>query len=297
MNRWTQLSGYLSTFRNERILYKPNPGNGGDGIIAEATFQLFESSNIRYKIWNPSDKIEGAVVIHGGGGNLVPGYSAAADFLRSVQDRAKKVILLPHTVDGHAELLSSFGDNVTIFCREIRSYEYAKANAPKAEVLLGEDLALSLNLPLLFSKTQSLRLVLRRPYRFLKSYVECSNHLKRIHNKRRQSPEITSTGFFFREDIEKTSIQLPPDNFDISQDLSHEWTMSDRARISIGCQNFFRYLDAYERVETNRLHVAIGSLLLGKSVHLYPNSYWKNAEVFKASLRDRFANIEWHQSR
>ena len=47
-------------------------------------------------------------------------------------------------------------------------------------------------------------------------------------------------------------------------------------------------IDKYATVNTNRLHGAIGASLLNKRVHLYPNSYWKNQEVYNYSLRDNY---------
>ena len=69
--------------------------------------------------------------------------------------------------------------------------------------------------------------------------------------------------------------------------------MRDRAVVRYTSWEFLRYLDRFDRVETNRLHVTIGAALLGKGVAFYPNSYWKNQAVFEATLRLRFPNIEW----
>lgn len=51
-------------------------------------------------------------------------------------------------------------------------------------------------------------------------------------------------------------------------------------------------IDAHERVVTDRLHVAILGVLLGKRVQLHPSAYWKSAGVFEASLR-HFANVQF----
>ena len=51
-------------------------------------------------------------------------------------------------------------------------------------------------------------------------------------------------------------------------------------------------LRKYEQVNTDRLHIAIGSTLLGKQVRLFPNSYYKNKAVFDYSLK-RFPNIRF----
>ena len=47
-------------------------------------------------------------------------------------------------------------------------------------------------------------------------------------------------------------------------------------------------INKYSIINTNRLHGAIGGSLLNKHVKFYPNSYWKNQEVYNYSLRKNF---------
>jgi len=72
--------------------------------------------------------------------------------------------------------------------------------------------------------------------------------------------------------------------------------MRTRSLVIHGCREFLDYLAAFDKIETNRLHVAIGGSLLGKEVNLYANSYWKNRAVYEASLRGRFRNLHWADS-
>lgn len=51
-------------------------------------------------------------------------------------------------------------------------------------------------------------------------------------------------------------------------------------------------IQKYEQVNTDRLHIAICSTLLGKRVKLFPNSYYKNKAVFDYSLK-KFPNISF----
>jgi exopolysaccharide biosynthesis predicted pyruvyltransferase EpsI len=60
-----------------------------------------------------------------------------------------------------------------------------------------------------------------------------------------------------------------------------------------GAQHLLRYIDLYDEVGTNRLHVAIGAALLGKRVRFHPNSYFKNRAVYEFSMADRFPDVEW----
>jgi exopolysaccharide biosynthesis predicted pyruvyltransferase EpsI len=47
---------------------------------------------------------------------------------------------------------------------------------------------------------------------------------------------------------------------------------------------------------TDRLHVAIASSLMGKEVHLYAGSYFKNKEVFLSTLKEYFPNVLFHDN-
>ncbi|MDD5469618.1 MAG: polysaccharide pyruvyl transferase family protein [Candidatus Peribacteraceae bacterium] len=83
----------------------------------------------------------------------------------------------------------------------------------------------------------------------------------------------------FREDSERTTIVLPEDNIDLSKVGSLQQFLAEIAR--------------HETVETNRLHVAIAAAKLGKKVHFYPGSYWKNQAVYEYSMRRQLPNVTW----
>lgn len=51
-------------------------------------------------------------------------------------------------------------------------------------------------------------------------------------------------------------------------------------------------LDKYKEINTDRLHIAIASTLLGKKVKLHSNSYFKNEAVYEYSLK-KYLNIEF----
>jgi exopolysaccharide biosynthesis predicted pyruvyltransferase EpsI len=53
------------------------------------------------------------------------------------------------------------------------------------------------------------------------------------------------------------------------------------------------YLDQFERVTTNRLHLCILAALLGKEVDFYANSDFKNEAVYKFTIDDRCPSVRW----
>ncbi len=71
---WVNIPDFLRTLQGERVLYAPNPGNGGDALIVEATYQLFKRIGIELEPWQDDSNPEGAVILASGGGNLVPYY-------------------------------------------------------------------------------------------------------------------------------------------------------------------------------------------------------------------------------
>lgn len=54
-------------------------------------------------------------------------------------------------------------------------------------------------------------------------------------------------------------------------------------------------LDEYEEIHTDRLHIAITSVLLDKKVKLFSNSYYKNKAVYEYSLV-KYSNIQFVES-
>jgi exopolysaccharide biosynthesis predicted pyruvyltransferase EpsI len=88
-----------------------------------------------------------------------------------------------------------------------------------------------------------------------------------------------SLGNFFREDEERNAVSvLPSDNLDIS-DFGHANKNS---------LQFFRILSNYERIRTDRMHVAIASCLLGIDCELFPGNYFKSRALFHSSIQPHY---------
>jgi hypothetical protein len=64
----------ISLISGKKVYYKPNPGNGGDALIAAGTFDFFRKNRIDYEIISSSTKIselKGKNIVYAGGGYLV----------------------------------------------------------------------------------------------------------------------------------------------------------------------------------------------------------------------------------
>lgn len=86
----------------------------------------------------------------------------------------------------------------------------------------------------------------------------------------------------FRSDCESKFKFVPEPNSDISYNGYATKPLNE----------FLNTISQFEQINTDRLHVAITAVLLGKKVNLYPNSYFKNKAVFEYSL-SRFPNINF----
>jgi exopolysaccharide biosynthesis predicted pyruvyltransferase EpsI len=244
---------YLKTRLSNNFLYFPNPGNAGDSLIGCATIQLFEELNLNYVLCNQLLRCNGKTLVYGGGGNLVPLYPYCKRFLEENKDNNNDIIILPQTIVGHEDLLQSLGKNVTIIARELKSYHHLLQHMQhKENIFIADDLALHINIKLLH-----------------------------IH------PKIgKGTLNAFRLDKESTCTSIPEDNVDVSNKFSLGTSdMNIMTNVSI---QFLSFINEYEIVHTDRLHVAIACVLLNKHVFIYDNSYSKCKMVYNYSLKKKY---------
>ena len=293
------IKDFLRQFINETVQYVPNPGNAGDSIIASATYQVFDRIGLKYEMHTPNDfESTNQIVIYGGGGNLVGENTFSAKVLRRVHDRARKLIVLPHTIKDVDELLKSFTSKTTIICRETVSYEYVSRMVSGPQVYLSDDMAFSLDPDALMKKDQTWGLA-HSLTGFLKAYLDGTPRpWSRAVVKRWLYP-ITrlslETGHpkrqlnALRTDGDRTDLPLAGDNLDVSQIF--DFGVCPREIADFASAQMLGYLSDYERVVTNRLHVAISAALLGKQVELHSNGYYKCRAVYEYSMKDRFSNV------
>ena len=95
----------------------------------------------------------------------------------------------------------------------------------------------------------------------------------------------TGKGYFFRTDKESSKgLRLPESNNDLSTKGNHLRDVSA----------FFKAINEFQVIYTDRLHVSIAGCLLGKQVHLYPGAYFKNRAVYESSMRGNFEKVHFH---
>jgi exopolysaccharide biosynthesis predicted pyruvyltransferase EpsI len=275
----------------EKFLFVANPGNAGDAAIACATLQAFAAYGCNYRMTSihcSTMETRDRVVVFGGGGNLVPYYSDARRFLLKHHRTAKRLILLPHTVRGHEDVLSTLGQNVLIYCRELPSLQHVQAVARFAEARFAHDLALVLDVSAAMRFRVMYKLWGVSPRRLYRQTIRPAMMKLTYLQRNRRAPQRLDA---FRRDHEQTASVLPDPNLDVSDALGKYKGVSPIEAHAI-TRELCRFLARFDEVHTNRLHVSILAGLLGREVHLYDNAYGKNGDVYRASLQSRFPNVQ-----
>lgn len=287
----TPIEKYLEQFKGEEIYYKPNPGNGGDALIAFSALQLFKKLKIDYKIISAPVDLTDKIVFYAGGGNLVDYYSHCANFVESNHSKVRKLIILPHTIKGHNELLSSLGTNVEIFCRELTSYNYMQQYKNIGGLYLDDDLVLDMEItPYLLAYKKTKRLITLAKVRFMAASIYKGR--KPISTFFRQIGK-EKTLYAFRQDVESTNQDLPKGNVDLTGLINLSPEMTDEKKIERTCQRILSTMNRFDVIYTNRLHVCIPAAMLGKTVNFYDNAYHKNKSIYEFSLKEKFPNVNW----
>lgn len=270
-----------------KVIYVPNRGNVGDAFIASATWQMFNKNGLKVYLYHEKMKINhNDILIYGGGGNLIPNYDDAKKFIIRYHEKVHALIVLPHTINGYADMLGKLGSNVYFFCREDVSYDYVCRNTVDAHVYRYDDLALQLDYKNLKVPLYDFCKVLKNDHSgFFHLYFDALRALKSSKNL-----------YCFRKDSEATQINFKNVyDLDISSyfNIGH---MTDKNVAHILSKYTLYIINKFEKVYTNRLHICIAGYLLNKEVFFYPNSYYKNKAVFDSCLKNLSDKITWINS-
>jgi CDP-glycerol glycerophosphotransferase len=244
-----------------RMIFMQNNGNFGDALIRYGTLRFFEDLGLSFREFDmkrPTQKL--------------------ASFLTAIADRAVDRYLFVYSGNG---AWSSVYAGAYSIVRRLRKC--------------------TRNIFLLPGTYETYRMTFDFPafvrdrfesQNFLTSGLFCHDmafYLALIAPERvlpNRQPPTTKAGFIFRADGEGRAhggMNQWPRNHDISAFGSHR---SDP-------QEFLRYLDQFEHILTDRLHVAIGGALLGKQVTVLSGSYFKIKAIYRSSIAGIFDNIEF----
>lgn len=272
-DRWRpwrlEVEAVLQQLRGERVLYLPNPGNGGDSLIAAATYQAFERAGVEFELASLDADVTGRVVILSGGGNLVPYYDDVSCALDRFADKAGRLILLPHTVRGHEDLLARLDGRCTLFVRDRASLAHVKRLNAAVDVRLAHDMAFHLDVSSFMGQAD----LQRRGQPVVEAKLR---QVGLTIQSFREWPSVE----LMRLDIESI-VAEPASDADIS-DLFMMGVNPDEAPLAAWC--FLHAISLANHVLTDRLHVGIGAALMRVPCTMRDNAYGKNAAVFDYSL-------------
>ncbi|CAE1144413.1 polysaccharide pyruvyl transferase family protein [Serratia rhizosphaerae] len=257
-NQFTSMLREL--YKKYNFIYKANPGNAGDGVIAAATYDYLEANGFVYSPFSASATYspEKDVLLFGGGGNLIEGYYAEGrDFIKNHLGTFAKVIIFPSTIFGYTEFFKENIKHLFVCCREKTSYDrlLKLGYIPGESLLLTQDMAF---------------------------YLDKEKYISEV-------IPTKGTASCYRTDSESLTKLQRENNHDISLTWNGDyWDNANLARNST--RSLISFLQEYKAVNTDRLHVAILGSLLGMEVNFYPNSYYKNESVYDHSLMNYYPN-------
>jgi hypothetical protein len=234
------------------LVYVPNPGNYGDGLIRYATKQFFADHTMwhhevnigfrggRYQLLPFLLARDKFFFIYGGGGSWSKTYDFGLRNCTFISRFTDRLLVLPSTLAMPVDRVRG-----TVYRRDrAESATYAPA------ARFCHDMAFYLA-----ASPSTLD--------FAGMTVE------------------RGRGIMMRTDGESLhgASALAANNFDLSRRGDH---MSDGA-------SFIRQVAAHSEIETDRLHIAIAACIARRRVLLKPGNYFKIRAIFESSLRPYFA--------
>lgn len=292
------------------FVFLPNVGNMGDALIAAATKQFFSAHGFDCLSWYDANIHKEHDLVFSGGGAITC-YNPNLEELkwRLTRKEVRRCVILPHSLYKADEFVSSLDERHTLFCRDERSFNYAKSLNQKIKIYLTHDMALSLKrLPQRFSIPRlsymnwcivragmklHIPLLERKLYpTFVKNVFAKAEEnnwregvMSAFSSVRKQcirDGKHRTFAFLMRDDEESCQTSPCKGCFD----LSAQWfdcCCDDKVNSSVA-ECFLSAISTVDIVITDRLHVTIGGLLMEKEVYVIDNIYGKASGVLKNSI-------------
>lgn len=268
------------------VCFYPNPGNAGDCLIASATWQIFDDIGLAPVTLRPRDFKAGSKVILGGGGNLVPQYHDTERALkRCLELDVSRCILLPSTVRGHESLLKQLDSRFTMLCRDFESFSHVRQHVAGAKVFLAPDIVFGLEPHRLLARVKSLE----HKYKLIFDKDWFNRRIKWRRALAYQKCRIADPLWILRCDIESKGAEAANELADLN---GHFITKRmGRASCDQVSSDIVRLLMDALAVNTDRLHIAIPTLLLNRPLKIRDNSYGKLSAVL-GLVNSKYSNYE-----
>lgn len=252
----------------DKFTYIPNPGNLGDMLIAKATYDFFDANNIKYETIDYSHEHILDTVVYGGGGIWVGDLYENSNYFLDILNRAKRIVILPSSIYDCDRLVNILDKRFTVFARERQTYDYLVSKNTGAQIFLDSDMAFRLA-----PSSITGGLALEHKDTWQKICKDTSEHTRIIK--------------FMRDDLEKKS------NASSDYDLSMAFCSLSMSRreVDSGTKMMLATILSYDKIITDRLHIGIAAMLLGRALEWHDNSYGKVRAVYLHNAADR-ANVK-----
>lgn len=288
-------NAFLDAVGNKPLTIIPNCGNAGDSLINHSVFSLAKNLGFYFDIMDPrnvNDVDPSMVYLFMANGGLAGDKENLFDTaVRKINGNAK-LILFSATIYKRDNLLSELAPDTVIVCREMITFNYVKKLRPDITTLLSEDATMAIadgdaSFP---KQLYSIAQFTHRLRCLVKSIVH-SAPIRFIFNPSSYRIKDSSGKIYLpalRLDGEKTDIQLPIGNVDLSILLST--SKVDPKNCEIAAAYLLNILGRAKFVRTNRLHITIGCCLMATECQSYGNSYFKVKAIYEHSLKRRFSS-------
>jgi Polysaccharide pyruvyl transferase len=249
----------LQAANGREVIFLQNNGNYGDCLIRYGTIRFFQDIGLPYREYDMGKRTD-----------------KAAAFAHGVLDRLRRRHLYVYSGSGAWATVCSVGfknvhrqikANRNIF---ILPTTFQRFGLPEDILVFVRDRFESWKVVphAKFCHDMAFYLALVAPERLLPDRI----------------PPERALGLAFRTDNEARTHGLAKLNSNV--DISATGTHSGDPH------KFLRMIDRFEELATDRLHVAIGALLLGKRVFLTEGIYFKMRAIYNSSVQGIFANCD-----
>jgi len=279
-----------------RLIFVPNPGNAGDGLINHSMYSILRKRGIPFTILETHKMTEPdgqATYLIMANGALHHGEHALDRLIRKIVPSNAKMILHSATIQDRDELLKSLPESTIIIARDPVTYAYVASVRPDLTTVLSEDATMAmmdgdadLPRPSLLRRLEYRVRLFRNTFQL--GYPPLFALLPYRYRNGKKHGEVF---YALRTDDESIATEAPPcTNVDLSNVCGGRQT-EKHAEASAAL--FLGVIRSKKTIRTDRLHVAIGCCLMKVNCQLSANKYFKCEAIYKHSLVRRFDTIKW----
>ena len=258
------IENLFNSFSGKAIMVLLHCGNRGDGLIQEGTRTLLRKCGITHKEFSFPQDARGEILLISGCGFFSHNWDSGVKYVQRYLDDFDRIYILPASFDVAAEKIKSFLANLSkkvfIYCRERYSYDAVKNIVPLPQnVFLDKDMEFYMDYSVWKKEGKGILMAFRKDQETNK---KISYRLPIMFHKMR-------------------TLFLPDgSNIDVMRGTCDEW------------ETALESISKFEKIYTDRVHVAITAALLGKKTYIYPNANHIVKGVYEYSLA-HLPNVFW----